>query len=314
MPRRAVHLTLLAAASLVALAACSSSPAAAPASSGAATPAASSGAGAGSASGRIAVVASTNVWGDVVTQVGGDLVDVTSIISDPAADPHSYEASARTQLAISTAALVVANGGGYDDFVDTMVGSLATKPPVVHAVDVESTGQDNEHVWYDLPGVRTMADAIATRLGSLDPRDSATFTANAKAFDDKVAAIETKVAALKAAHAGAPVAITEPVPLYLLDEAGLVDATPEAFSKAIEDETDVAPAVLADTLALFADHKVDALVYNEQTTGPQTEQVLAAARSAGIPVVPVTETLPKGTDYIGWMTSNVAAIGAALDR
>ena len=47
--------------------------------------------------GKIDVVASTTVWGDVVREIGGDSVDVESIISDPAADPHSYESTRRTQ-------------------------------------------------------------------------------------------------------------------------------------------------------------------------------------------------------------------------
>ncbi len=310
MPPRPASAALVATATLVVLAACASSPAGPVPSSGAPqTEPAPAATGAG-----LAVVASTNVWGDVVAQVGGDLVDVTSIISDPSADPHSYEANARTQLAISHAALIVANGGGYDDFVDTMVAALPTQPPVIHAVDVIATGEENEHVWYDLPGVQKVADTLATQLGALDHDHAATYTANAQAFDDEVGGIEQQVADLKAAHAGAPVAITEPVPLYLLDEAGLVNATPPDFSEAVEEETDVPPAVLAETLALFADHAVDALVYNAQTTGPQTEQVLSAAKDAGIPVVPVTETLPAGTDYVGWMTSNVAAIGDALGR
>ena len=38
------------------------------------------------------------------------------------------------------------------------------------------------------------------------------------------------------------------------------------------------PTVLADTLALFADKKVAVLVYNEQTSSPETEQLLAAAQ------------------------------------
>jgi zinc/manganese transport system substrate-binding protein len=85
-----------------------------------------------------------------------------------------------------------------------------------------------------------------------------------------------------------------------------------AFSEAIEEDTDVPVDVLQETLALFSDRQVRALVYNEQTTGPQTEQVLAAARAAGIAVVPVTETLPDGEDYLTWMTGNVQAVAAAL--
>src|SRR3954451_24562021 len=67
--------------------------------------------------GRVDVVASINVWGDVAATIGGDRVHVTSIVSDPAADPHSFEPTARTRLAVSRADVVIENGGGYDDFM-----------------------------------------------------------------------------------------------------------------------------------------------------------------------------------------------------
>jgi zinc/manganese transport system substrate-binding protein len=56
------------------------------------------------------------------------------------------------------------------------------------------------------------------------------------------------------------------------------------------------------------------LAYNAQTTGPETEKVLNAAKQNGIPVVPVTETLPAGKDYVGWMSANLDALGAALGQ
>jgi len=70
--------------------------------------------------------------------------------------------------------------------------------------------------------------------------------------------------------------------------------------------------VVAQNRALFTGKKVKALIYNSQTTGPQTEQALAAARANGIPVVPVSETLPSGTDYVGWMNTNLKAIAVAV--
>ena len=109
-------------------------------------------------------------------------------------------------------------------------------------------------------------------------------------------------------------AITEPVPLYMLEAIGLVDKTPAAFSHAIEEGTDVSPAVLSSTVALFRENAVKLLVYNEQTSGAETDKVIAAAKSAHVPVVPVTETLPQGKDYIGWMNGNLDAIAAALDE
>src|SRR3954468_1611246 len=67
--------------------------------------------------GGIDVVASTNVWGSVVRAVGGDAVDVTSVIDDPAADPHAFEERPQDAAAVADARLVVSNGGGYDDFI-----------------------------------------------------------------------------------------------------------------------------------------------------------------------------------------------------
>ncbi|GAA2184086.1 zinc ABC transporter substrate-binding protein [Brooklawnia cerclae] len=283
------------------------------------------GSSAGTASGSggsVAVVASTNVWGDIVEQVAGDLTDgtvtITSIISNPDADPHSYEANAQNQLALANADVVIENGGGYDDFVDTML-EAADNPDatVLNAVDIsgkQASGDEelNEHVWYDFPTVQKVADQVADALAAVDPADADTYRDNADAFIDKLADLEQTESAIKTDHAGAGVAITEPVPLYMLEACGLENKTPEEFSEAIEEGTDVSAAVLKETEDLFTTGQVSLLAYNEQTAGPETETVLEAAEASAVAVVPVTETLPDGKDYIEWMQSNLDAIQAAL--
>ena len=271
----------------------------------------------GPAAGAISVAASTNVWGDIAATVGGELVHVDAFISNPGQDPHSFEANPRAQLTLSRAALVIENGGGYDDFMDTMLAASGSEAPVINAVSVSGKaapagGDLNEHVWYDFPTVSAVASQIASKLSSIDPSGASTFSANLAAFRQRLAGLTAGLDAIKSAHAGALVAITEPVPLYLLQGAGLVNQTPAAFSEAVEEGNDVPARVLAATLELFTDRKVALLVYNEQTTGPQTDQVIAAARDSGIPAVPFTETLPSGDDYLTWMQANIAAVSKAL--
>ncbi|MFI1354148.1 metal ABC transporter solute-binding protein, Zn/Mn family [Streptomyces sp. NPDC020898] len=267
----------------------------------------------------ISVVASTNVYGDIAEQIGGGKVKVTSIISDPDRDPHSYEASTQNQLALSKAKVVIENGGGYDDFVDRMLKSSDSSAEVINAVEVSGKtapagGELNEHVWYDFPTVAELADRIATALGEAAPDEAADFTRNADDFKAGLKQLEAKEGQIKADHGGKEVAVTEPVPLYMIEAGGLRDATPEAFSEAVEEGDDVSPRDLRATLALFTDRKVEALVCNEQTSGPQTEKVEQAARTAGIPVVAFTETLSEGKDYLGWMTANVDALASALSQ
>jgi zinc/manganese transport system substrate-binding protein len=104
--KKSVAALALASVSALVLAGCSATPAA----------------GDGADDGLINVVASTNVYGALAEQVGGDRVEVTSIITSASQDPHSYEASARDRLTVQDAELVIENGGGYDSFIDTLIG------------------------------------------------------------------------------------------------------------------------------------------------------------------------------------------------
>jgi zinc/manganese transport system substrate-binding protein len=266
--------------------------------------------------GTLNVVASTDVWGDVALQVGGNTVTVTSLISSPDQDPHSFEASASTALAISQADLVIENGGGYDDFVDQLLEAHDAHATVLNAVDMSGhaagRGGLNEHVWYDLPSAAKVADAIASSLSAIDPDNAETYEENAQAFNARIQALIDQESQLKQTVAGQGIGITEPVPLYMTEALGLVNKTPDAFSEAIEEGDEVSPAVLRETLDLYTTGTVAALVYNEQTTGPLTEQVKSAAEHAGVPVVPVTETLPEGLDYLAWMQHNLDELAHAL--
>ena len=263
-------------------------------------------------SAKIKVVASTDVWGSVVSAVGGDKVEVKPIIHDPSADPHSYETTADDALAAKGAQLLLSNGGGYDEFFKKLTDQAGDAKKLV-AYDIAATGDENEHVWYDLPGVDKVADQLATQLGELQPASKQQFADNATAFKAKVDALEKRLEGLGAAHPGTKVVVTEPVAHYLLASAKITDATPKAFSDAVENDTDVPADAVNQYKQLIATKQVKALINNAQTVTPLTKDVVGQAKAAGIGVVDVTETLPAGvTDYIGWMTGEVDELSGAL--
>jgi zinc/manganese transport system substrate-binding protein len=158
-----------------------------------------------------------------------------------------------------------------------------------------------------------VADSVAEKLGTLDPGSAATFTANADAFKSSLSGLHSKLDAGKATAAGGQVAVTEPVPLYLLEDAGLKNATPDQYTAAIEEGTDVPPAAMKEATDLVASRTVRLLAYNAQTEGPQTETLKKAAQAAGVPVVDFTETLPEGKTYLQWMTDNVNNVSKILE-
>jgi zinc/manganese transport system substrate-binding protein len=265
---------------------------------------------------KIAVVTSTNVWGSVVRAVGGDTVQVTSIISDPSADPHSYEDKPENAAAVSAAKLLVYNGGGYDDFFKGLADTAAGDTRKIVAFDLAGkgpSGSTNEHVWYDLPTVRKVADQVAEELGAVAPDKKDTFASNAKAFDAKLDELIGKARQIGQARPGTKVIFTEPVPEYLLETAGLENATPEEFSEAVEEETDPPAAAVAETTALVTSKRVAALINNSQAETPVTNALKESANRSGVPVVDVTETLPQGvTSYVDWMTKQVDALANAV--
>lgn len=262
------------------------------------------------ADGKIAVVASTNVWGSVVEAVGGDDVSVRSLINDSKGDPHSYADKPEDATLLTEAKLVVHNGGGYDDFFTKLVDAAGADAKQVVAYDVAGLPEgENEHVWYDFATVKKVADSVATELGAIDPDNKDTYTANAKAFDGKLDELATKADAIP----DGKVVATEPVAKYLLDAAGMTDATPPEFSEAVEEETDPPVAAVADTMDLVTGKQVVALINNDQTETNVTNQLGDAAKSAGVPIVNVSETLPQGvTDYVEWMTMQVDALADAV--
>lgn len=270
-----------------------------------------------SADGRIKVIAAENFWGNLTQQIGGDHVEVTSLINNPAADPHLFAAETSNGLAVATAAVVIVNGAGYDPFMDRLLTAApSSHRRVVRVSDVlHITGSDpNPHLWYDAPALPTVVTAIANALSAADPANAAAYRAGAVRTTAALAPLERAVKQLGTADAGDPVAYTERVPGYLLAVAGLRVLTPPGFARAIEDGTDPSFSDTSAMRALITGRKIDLLLYNEQATSPVTAQLQTLARSNGIPVVPVTETMPLHDTFQSWQLGQVRAIAAALHR
>ena len=274
----------------------------------------------------LTIVSSTNVWGDVAASVGGDQVQVVSIIDNFAQDPHSYEASARDQLAVNDADVIVANGGGYDSFIDTLAEAAGNSNIVYaylpdeleQAPKEEESDHDhdhahgNEHVWYDFHVVEDFATRLADQLKTLDPDNSAEYSANLEQFLVGIATLEDRAAAVSSSVSGVRVISSEPVADYLLEELGLTNITPESFSQAIEEELDVSPADLLEIQNLISSNGVDLFVVNIQTGSVQIDSLVEQAEASGVAVIQVSELLPEGLGYLAWMEQNIAAIEAGL--
>jgi zinc/manganese transport system substrate-binding protein len=263
----------------------------------------------------LAVVAAENMYGDIAQQIGGAHVHVTSILTDPNADPHLFEPGSSNGLAVAKARVVIQNGVGYDAFMTKLENaSPSSTRSVLTIADVLGIhGRDaNPHLWYDVPALAKIAGAIAAQLIEADPGNASAYRAGRGAFDASLGPLRREVAHICASFGGSPVAYTEPVPGYLLDAAGLKNLAPAGFTRAIEEGTEPSPQAVAAMNTLMSEHRVKVLLYNSQAVSPITSAVRSAAEHAGIPVIGVTETLPPKLTFQEWQLRQARQLAAAL--
>ena len=91
------------------------------------------------------VYATTNVWGSVAKAVGGDKVNVIVGVDDLSQDPHDYQATATDKLNITKSAVMLVNGGGYDDWGMSLAKSVSHKPVVINAVALSGLSPNTDN-------------------------------------------------------------------------------------------------------------------------------------------------------------------------
>jgi len=267
--------------------------------------------------GTVPVVAAENFWGSIVTQVGGDRVSVTSIITNPNADPHAYEPTPADARAIASARLVVVNGIGYDPWAAKLVAADAGTSTVL---DVGSLlglrAGANPHRWYDPADVRRVVAAVAADLGRLDPAGASYFRRGARRFlTVALAPYDALVREIRSRYAGTPVGASESIFSMLAPALGLRVLTPPAFLRAVSEGSEVSAGDRAEIDRQIRLHLIKIYVFNSQNVTPDVQVQLAECRAAGIPTATITETLaPASATYEAWQVRELRGIRAALVR
>ena len=294
------------------------------------------------------VYATTNVWGSVAKAVGGDKVNVIVGVDDLSQDPHDYQATAIDKLNITKSAVMLVNGGGYDDWGMSLAESVSHKPVVINAVALsglspnidnaadESAGEHqhdtqheiktahpqpsdhphvhgdfNEHVFFSLDTAKKVAEAVNKQLAATSPANQAIYAKNTQHFIRQIDALKVKAQQIGQQKAITAFA-TEPVTGYLLADMGIKDVTPKAYVVQSETDAGVSVKVLNDSKSLLSNKQVGLLVVNAQTEDATSKQLITLAKASTVPVVAVYETLPDGvTSYTQFIEKTLDDFAAA---
>ncbi len=264
---------------------------------------------------KIQVVASLDFYGEVAKAVGGNKVSVQSIINNPAVDPHDYEPTTKVGKSVASADLVVASGIGYDGWMDKVVKSADKSKNYLRVADdlMNKKEGDNEHIWYDPRTMPKLANTLADKFAKKDPADKATFKANAKKYIASLDDLNTLINKLKSKVNGQLVDVSEPVFGYALDYLGY-KVNDDHFSKSTEDGTDYSAKDIHGIETDIKEKKIAFFVNNIQASSKTVNQLVKLAEQNNVPVLKVTETLPKGKNYRTWMTSQYQQLEKIQDQ
>ena len=265
---------------------------------------------------RLQVVAAENFWGSITAQLAGDRARVTSIITNPATDPHDYEATPQDARDVASADYVIVNGIGYDTWAQKLLdagpSSRRTVLDVGKLAGVKIGG--NPHQWYSPSVVERFVARVASDLARLDPGHADYFAQRRDAYEKTGLAEYTGlIEQIRDKYAGTPIGGSESIVAPLVSALGLTLETPKSFLDAVSEGNEPTAHDTAIVDQQIAQKVIKVFIYNRQNATPDVKRLVDAARARGIPVTTVTETLvPAGATFQAWQAGELRGLRDAL--
>ena len=121
-------------------------------------------------------------------EIGGDLVPVQMLLP-PGAEPHSFEPSPGSLIAVHNARVFVYVSDKLEPWVKDVLGAVGKDTRVVALAD-GLPPSDDPHVWMNFSAAVDMARALEKTLSEMDPQNAPVYEKNLKQFEQNVAVLD----------------------------------------------------------------------------------------------------------------------------
>ncbi len=268
---------------------------------------------------KLNVVTSFSILADLTREVGGDRIELTNLVGADA-DAHLYEPSPDDAKALLRADLIIANGLGFEPWLERVLASSEPKGKRINAsagvvplmLDEDGERVPDPHAWQSLTNAEIYVRNIAKALGELDP-------ANLDAYNERRDAYLTRLHALlkkaDAQIAGLPASQRKVVTShdafgYLGQAWQLAFIAPQGLST--HDEPSA-----ADVAALIRQIRSEGVraVFVENIRDPRLIQQIADEAGAKVGGTLYSDALASegpASTYLGMFEHNLDTLMAAL--
>lgn len=276
------------------------------------------------------VFATTGYIGDAVKQIAPDAhVDV---MVGPGGDPHTYQATTKDTEKIQNADLVLWNGLHMEAHMLDELSSQGDRQLAVGEVlpeqnllpwpetDEQGNPLHDPHIWNSTENWSIVVDAIANKLGEVDPKNKDTYEKNAadykKEIEETASYVQEKINSIPQDRR------------YLITGHDAFNYLGKQFGLEIKatdfvtSESEMTPQDIKELADFIAEHEIP-VIFQDNLQNPQAINSLKeAVRAKGWEVEvsdkqlyadSLGESAPTDT-YIGVMKYNADAISEALSK
>jgi zinc transport system substrate-binding protein len=257
--------------------------------------------------GRVTIAAGARPLAEAARWVGGDRVDVVDL-TPPGAEPHDLEVTTVQMDRILDADLAVVVGGGFQAAVED--ATRGRTGPTLVVLDAPGVSGTDPHVWLDPIAFRAVVDALAARLGRLDPAHADGYRRRAAAADARLGALDARIRTALATCRRRTVLTSHDA---FARFGRRYDLRVESIA-GLDPEQEPDPRRLA-ALADLARRTGATTVFTEELVSPQVAAVLAREVGVRTAVLSPIESRPTGAGpqgYIARMDRNRVVLTRGL--
>lgn len=284
------------------------------------------------AQGKISIVATFTILADFVREVGGERVEVVSLVG-PDGDVHAYAPSPADSRKLAAAQLIVENGLDLEGWISRLAKASGAKGRIVIAAKgvTPRKGQDDDHdhdhdhdhghahggtdphAWQNVANAKIYVANICDGLIAVDPGGKAEYEARARAYSERLDALDAEV---RAAIAKIPadrrrIVTTHDALGYFGQAYGMALAAPEGLST----EAQASARDVAKIIRQIRKEKFPAVFLENMSNAKLMDQI-ARETGARIGGALYADSLsapngPAGT-YIDMVRHNISELTKAL--